>query len=375
MDTTSGNLRDPILAALRRWIAAAAPGVKLPSENELCRKYHVSRKTSGAVLNRLAAEGLIERRRGSGSFTACTKTITLLLPFDGFLDSDRFWNNKSIPLLLDGLLRAARELNLGMELLSIAPKHTCDPYDIDYSRLNRINASSRVVVMTWFLGLFEFLQQRGARVAYVHQQDIAYGYRQYTHHWLLLEVARYQSLSRMMAYLHEVKGCRRILLVSGFILSEKDHALTLAYREYCRRYQLAECMAEVPTGRMAAPAVLSSTWQADYRYDAVILRLPFFQIEHGGLRWQLHIDEKIPVGILDGSTWFDGDRNNFIYSQFDWRQIGCDAAVLLASDAAHRRLYRVYEDTLFDENGHPIANLESFRSSPVGNDEIMKGTD
>lgn len=365
-DTTSGNLREVILAELRHWIADAAPGIRLPGENELCRKYHVSRKTSGAVLNRLEAEGLIERRRGSGSFTACHKTVTLLLPFDGFLDSDQVWNNKTTPLLLDGLLRAAREQNLGMELLSVASKYTRDPYDIDYARLNRINSSSRVVALGWFLGLFEFLQQRGARVAYIHQQDIAYGYRQYTHNWLLLEVARYQSLSRMMAYLHEVKGCRRILLASRFILSEKDHSLTLAYREYCRRCQLAECMVELPPGKTVDLAEISRNWQADYHYDAVILRLAFFRIKPGGLRRQLHIAEGIPVGIFDGSVWFEEDRAGYIFSQFDWRQIGYDAATLLARDTAHRRLCRVYKDELFDENERPVANPELLRPVAVG---------
>lgn len=42
---------------------------KLPSENELCEQYHMSRQTVRAALHLLAEEGLVETRKGSGSFS------------------------------------------------------------------------------------------------------------------------------------------------------------------------------------------------------------------------------------------------------------------------------------------------------------------
>lgn len=41
---------------------------QLPTELELCKKYHVSRQTVRAALALLTSEGLIEKRRGSGSY-------------------------------------------------------------------------------------------------------------------------------------------------------------------------------------------------------------------------------------------------------------------------------------------------------------------
>lgn len=54
---------------LRDAIRAGSPGLgeAVPSEVELAAQYGVSRMTAGKVLGQLAAEGLIQRRRGSGS--------------------------------------------------------------------------------------------------------------------------------------------------------------------------------------------------------------------------------------------------------------------------------------------------------------------
>ncbi|MFZ0015474.1 MAG: GntR family transcriptional regulator [Acidimicrobiia bacterium] len=53
------------LAAL---VAEAEPGDRLPSEAELCEKFGVSRMTARQAVQILAADGLIERRRGAGTF-------------------------------------------------------------------------------------------------------------------------------------------------------------------------------------------------------------------------------------------------------------------------------------------------------------------
>jgi DNA-binding transcriptional regulator YhcF (GntR family) len=57
---------------LRDAIRAGAPGLgeSMPSESELADLYGVSRMTAGKVLGLLAAEGLVQRRRGAGSFVA-----------------------------------------------------------------------------------------------------------------------------------------------------------------------------------------------------------------------------------------------------------------------------------------------------------------
>ena len=49
------------------------PGSRIPSENELCAKFGLSRQTVRHAILMLAEEGLLESRRGSGTYVADQK--------------------------------------------------------------------------------------------------------------------------------------------------------------------------------------------------------------------------------------------------------------------------------------------------------------
>jgi GntR family transcriptional regulator len=55
---------------LRTQVAGARPGAPLPSEAELCERFSVSRMTVRQALQELTNDGLVERRRGQGTFVA-----------------------------------------------------------------------------------------------------------------------------------------------------------------------------------------------------------------------------------------------------------------------------------------------------------------
>lgn len=68
MTELDDSTRHALRARLRELIAVSAPGDRLPSERELSLRWGVARMTVRHATDALVAEGLVERRQGSGTF-------------------------------------------------------------------------------------------------------------------------------------------------------------------------------------------------------------------------------------------------------------------------------------------------------------------
>jgi DNA-binding GntR family transcriptional regulator len=116
---------------LRATIRAAelAPGDKIPSEHELVGQHHVSRATANRALTILADEGLIARRRGTGSVVTALGLISEVQPTRGTRISAR------LPTTTE---RDAADAGLWVPVLAI----------VEPGSPERLYPSDRVIVVT-----------------------------------------------------------------------------------------------------------------------------------------------------------------------------------------------------------------------------------
>ncbi|MCM3735970.1 phosphonate metabolism transcriptional regulator PhnF [Bacillus cytotoxicus] len=82
----------PIYYQIQEWVKQLIeagewkPGDKIPSENELCDKFEVSRMTIRQAINNLVEQGYIHRKRGIGTFVQLPKVEQKLQGMTGFTE-------------------------------------------------------------------------------------------------------------------------------------------------------------------------------------------------------------------------------------------------------------------------------------------------
>jgi len=86
---------------LRELIAQSSPGDRLPSDAELCERFGVSRMTARQAVQVVAVDGLIERRRGAGTFVTSNPVPRELGSPLSFTDSMRARGKEVTSKILD----------------------------------------------------------------------------------------------------------------------------------------------------------------------------------------------------------------------------------------------------------------------------------
>jgi GntR family transcriptional regulator len=79
-----------IKQVLKNWVVSKefGPGEKIPSENELAERFHVSRLTVRQAISQLVQEGFLRSRRGEGTFVTDNESLitSFSLETAGFMD-------------------------------------------------------------------------------------------------------------------------------------------------------------------------------------------------------------------------------------------------------------------------------------------------
>lgn len=139
---------------------------KLPSEHELCVQYHVSRQTVRAALHLLTEEGLIEKRRGSGSFSTGLgtreNTIGIIVNH-----ADEY----TTPVLLADLKSVFREKGYSAQIYSTYSKIAMEREILENLKTTPIRGliveGTKTALPNPNLDLYEHLMGKGVSILFV----------------------------------------------------------------------------------------------------------------------------------------------------------------------------------------------------------------
>ena len=126
----TGNSSAPLYARVEDVLASdiadgtLSPGIRLPAEQSLIERFAVSRTTIRQAIQNLIRRGLIEIRRGTGTFVAQPKISQELTELTGFVEDMQALGRHASARLLDQQVvpaneRVARQLALAVGTLVV----------------------------------------------------------------------------------------------------------------------------------------------------------------------------------------------------------------------------------------------------------------
>ncbi len=219
-------------------LARTTPGLKLPGERELAEQYGVSRQQVRRVLARLATEGVVERRQGSGTYAAMFKPETMRrlgLWIDKRL---RLRDDPFFALMIERILHACHDDNIRCTVERVDESHPPRAWEDGILTLGmaaatllpRLNPQDPPAV-----GLFvDFPLRPGGHISLLQMDDFGAG--QDAIGWLASQ------------------GCSRFVFVGRFGLPVSDARLAGA-REACNQLGMH---LEAIDARMNYPAGLTA---------------------------------------------------------------------------------------------------------------------
>jgi GntR family transcriptional regulator len=173
---------EQLRAILEDLIQTLRPGDALPSERELAERYDVARMTVRAEITRLAAEGLVERVQGRGTFVAEARVAqaAVLSSFTedmrarGFVPGSRVLGQETVPA--DQLVAGRLRLDPGTPVLRIRRVRMADgePMALEEAFLPVDRFGDLASTDLHEASLFEVLEQHfGARFPSADQRVVA----------------------------------------------------------------------------------------------------------------------------------------------------------------------------------------------------------
>ncbi|MCW3004872.1 MAG: GntR family transcriptional regulator [Conexibacter sp.] len=163
-------------------IGTLRPGDPVPSERELAERYDVARMTVRAEITRLAAEGLVERVQGRGTFVAeprvaqaaALSSFTEDMRARGLTAGSRVLSQETIPA--DALVARGLDLDAGTPVVRLRRVRTADgdPMALEEAFLDAGRFAALAEEDLEGASLFDVLESRfGARFPTADQRVVA----------------------------------------------------------------------------------------------------------------------------------------------------------------------------------------------------------
>lgn len=194
--------------------AALPANTRVPAARALAERFGVSYMTVTRALNDLENKGLLERVRGSGSFTRLNtaergQPIYFALPSTVIF---RYPVTFFSVTAYGGALQEARDSGVKLEMLITGRSNTQN--DLDREVLDNLAPYSRVIVAGyWFYPIFPWLQRKHCRVSFLDNQDEAEPeFARSITGFHKLRLARTELAAQGVKLLHDA-GRRHILLL------------------------------------------------------------------------------------------------------------------------------------------------------------------
>jgi len=330
------SLHRQLVSELRRYIEHSLPGTRLPSETAFCRQYGLARMTVSKAMKELEAQGILERRQGSGTYVTSEPNLVFLLPYaDCFTDKDH--TNNNMRLYFSGVMKAAHDLHLRVETIAVSP--TNNPDDINFDFFRHITSASRVILTPWFYKVFELLAGRRARVCLQHNQNLSIippAARAVIGGWCLQEMDRKAGVEQVIRFWLD-QGCRRIALLVPYISSnESDHAVLTTYRRLMQEAGLPEIFQELQP-MCSHPRQVTALYER-CPFDA-LLTANCYEKAAGNPKAYLGLPATVRLGFAEGNADAMPTSADFSCYFFPYAQVGYEAVQMLLLPEPSQRIY------------------------------------
>ena len=182
---------------------ALLPGDKIPSEMEICSAYQVSRSSARSAISALAAQGLVETKKGKGSFVRAQYEPSPTLSLREISRIDLFEFRRILETESAGLAaqRADDQAIAQMRELAIAMQKSSDMADIALHDAKFHLAIAQACRNTAILQIFKLLQDSFSKMFY--QNVCILGSEGYIYHLKIVSAIEVRNSDLAREYMRE----------------------------------------------------------------------------------------------------------------------------------------------------------------------------